>query len=248
MSAVKMWGATDTGLVRMENQDAYIIREETETGHAVCVVCDGMGGPAGGRMASGIAVETYLKELEGRLRPDMHTREIREASAEAVQEANLAIRRAAEVNEEFRYMGTTLVSAVTYADGAVITNVGDSRAYAVSRDGITRITKDHSLVQNMVDRGEIPPEAARYHPQRNVITRALGPDEVVQADTFVWSMEPGSWLLLCTDGLTETMSDQEILFEILHGGGKDDCLERLFSIARGRGAPDNVTAVLIQNR
>ena len=245
---MRMWGATDTGLVRKENQDAYMIRETTDSGHAVCVVCDGMGGPAGGRMASGIAVETYFKELTGRLHPGIATRDIRQASALAVAEANRAIRRAAEVNEEFRHMGTTLVSAVSCEGGAVITNVGDSRAYAISREGITRITRDHSLVQDMVERGEITAEEARRHPQRNVITRALGPDETVQCDVYVWSMDPGSWLLLCTDGLTETVSDQELLFEVLHGGGKGDCLERLLSIAKGRGAPDNVTAALIQNK
>lgn len=243
-----MWGITDTGLVRRENQDAYLIREETESGHAVCVVCDGMGGPAGGRMASGIAVETYFRELTNRLHPGMATRDIRQASALAVAEANAAIRRAAEVNEEFRDMGTTLVSAVSCEGGAVITNVGDSRAYAISREGIVRITRDHSLVQNMVDRGELTAEEARRHPQRNIITRALGPDETVQCDVYVWSMDPGSWLLLCTDGLTETVSDQEILFEVLHGGGKDACLDRLLSIAKERGAPDNVTAVLARNQ
>ena len=248
VSGMQIWGATDTGLVRTENQDTYLIREEMESGHALGVVCDGMGGPAGGRMASGIAVDIYYKELTRRLRPGMSNRELREASALSVAEANSAIRRAAAVNEEFRHMGTTLVSAVSCEGGAVITNVGDSRAYAIAKDGITRITRDHSLVQDMVDRGEITAEEARRHPQRNVITRALGVDETVQCDVYMWSMEPGSWLLLCSDGLTETVSDQEILFEVLHGGGKEDCLDRLFAIARGRGAPDNVTAVLMRNR
>ena len=143
-------------------------------------------------------------------------------------------------------MGTTLVSAVSYDGGVVVTNVGDSRAYHITEDGITRITRDHSLVESMVERGDITAEEARRHPSRNLITRALGPDISADCDGFLCPMEPGEYLLLCTDGLVNTVTDQEMLFEVIHGDGPDTCLARLLEIAREHGAPDNVTAVLLQ--
>ena len=143
-------------------------------------------------------------------------------------------------------MGTTLVSAVSYAGGTVITNVGDSRAYHITKDSIVRITKDHSLVERMVDRGDITAEEARRHPNRNLITRALGPDADAKCDGYICPMKAGEYLLLCTDGLVNTVTDQEMLFEVIHRGSPDSCLERLMEIAKSQGAPDNVTVVLMQ--
>ena len=145
-------------------------------------------------------------------------------------------------------MGTTLVSAISYDAGVVVTNVGDSRAYHISEDGITRITKDHSLVESMVDRGDITEEEARRHPSRNLITRALGPDISADCDGYICPMQPGEYLLLCSDGLVNTVTDQEMLFEVIHGDGPDTCLDRLLAIAKGQGAPDNVTAVLMRKQ
>ena len=143
-------------------------------------------------------------------------------------------------------MGTTLVSAISYDAGVVVTNVGDSRAYHITEDGITRVTKDHSLVESMVDRGDITAEEARRHPSRNLISRALGPDISADCDGFLCPMEPGEYLLLCTDGLVNTVTDQEMLFEVIHGGATDTCLDRMLEIAKRQGAPDNVTAVLLR--
>ena len=108
------------------------------------------------------------------------------------------------------------------------------------------MTKDHSLVESMVDRGDITAEEARRHPNRNLITRALGPDAVVQCDGYICPMTAGDFLLLCTDGMVETVTDQQMLFEIIHGGEPDTCLDRLLAIAKSQGAPDNVTAVLMR--
>ena len=238
------WGITDIGLVRKENQDAYLIHENP--GRTVCVVCDGMGGSAGGQLASQIATKAFMEEVEKVLTPDMEPEQLRSACAYAVSLANEAVRSAAEENEDYRNMGTTRVAAVSYEGGVVVTNVGDSRAYHISENGITRITKDHSLVERMVDRGDITVEEARRHPNRNLITRALGPDADAKCDGYICPLQAGEYLLLCTDGLVNTVTDQEMLFEVIHRGSPDSCLERLLEIAKSQGAPDNVTVVLMQ--
>ncbi len=237
-------GVTDIGLVRKENQDAYLVHESGS--RTICVVCDGMGGAAGGKLASTIATESFIAELERLLTPEMGAEQLLAASSCAVAAANLAIRKAAAESEEYQNMGTTLVAAVSYEDGVVISNVGDSRAYHITEDGITRITKDHSLVERMVDRGDITAEEARRHPSRNLITRALGPDADAQCDGYICPMCSGEYLLLCTDGLVNTVTDQEILFEVIHSTKADTCLDRLLEIAKRQGAPDNVTAVLMR--
>lgn len=244
---MKVWGITDIGLVRKDNQDAYGIEERTECGKTVCVVCDGMGGAAGGKLASTIAVGTYLRELKAILTPEMTPEQLREASSYAVSLANRAIREEAARSESCKNMGTTLVAAVSCGDHVVVvSNVGDSRAYRITADGITRITKDHSLVESMVDRGDITEEEARRHPNRNLITRALGPDAVAQCDGYICPMAAGEFLLLCTDGMVDTVTDQEMLYEVIHGGDPDTCLGRLLDISKSQGASDNVTAVLMQ--
>ncbi len=245
MGPMKIWSMTDIGLVRKDNQDAYAAEYHAPSGHTVAVVCDGMGGAAGGRLASHIAVTTFMEELKRVLLPDMTPEQLREASSCAVSLANKAIRSAAEETEDCRNMGTTLVSAVSYDGGVVVSNVGDSRAYHITQEGIVRITKDHSLVESMVERGDITAEEARRHPNRNLITRALGPDMSAACDGYICPMAAGDFLLLCTDGLVDTVTDQEMLFEVIHGEGPDTCLSRLLDISKRQGAPDNVTAVLL---
>ncbi len=239
---IKTWAITDVGLVRKENQDTYRIARNG----GICVVCDGMGGAAGGRIASTLAAETYVAELDKVLKPDMTPEQLREASSYAVAMANQAVENRATEDAELSNMGTTLVSAIAYEGGTVITNIGDSRAYYITEAGITRITKDHSLVESMVDHGDITADEARHHPNRNLITRALGRDTNAACDGYIRPMEKGDYILLCTDGLVNTVTDQEMLFEIIHGQGEDTCLSRLMEIAKSQGAPDNVTAVLMR--
>ena len=242
---MRFWGITNTGLVRDENQDAYAI--QTSDAYTLAVVCDGMGGTRGGQMASRIAVDAYLTGLRQRLPQSHDDRLIAEASNEAIADANAAIREKAAATQGYERMGTTLVSAVARDEGALISNVGDSRAYLITQGGIEQISKDHSVVESMVEKGELTPEEARHHPNRNLITRALGPDKAVSADVFPVAWQQGDFLLLCSDGLVNTVTDQEILFEVIHGGDPDDCLQRLMELACQRGAPDNVTAVLLMN-
>ena len=244
---IKVWAMTDTGLVRSQNQDAYGVEHMPELEQSICVVCDGMGGPKGGDVASKIAVNTFLTSVKANLRPGMSPEQIREVSSFAIAVANGEIRKAAAENPAAcRGMGTTLVSAVSYAGGVVVSNIGDSRAYLIHSGEIRRISRDHSLVETLVERGDITEDEARRHPQRNYITRALGVEERILCDGYIVPVVPGDFILLCTDGLVSTVSDREMRDEIL-GGDIDRCLDRLLEISKGNGAADNVTAVLMQN-
>ncbi len=238
---MNLWSMTDTGLVRKENQDAYAVK--TAFGHTICVVCDGMGGAAGGQLASRIAVDTFSAEMEKRLSPEAKPDRLREVSVVAVALANRAVRAAARTSEEYHNMGTTLVSAVSFDGGVVIANVGDSRAYHINKERIHQVTRDHSLVEHMLERGDITAEEARRHPNRNLITRALGPDVDPECDCYTCQLLPGEFLLLCTDGLVNTVTDEEIMREVLHSD-TNTCMERLLAISKSRGASDNVTVVL----
>ena len=244
---MEVWSMTDVGLVRKENQDACAVCQHEESGHTLCVVCDGMGGAAGGKLASRIAVDTFMTEMQKVLRRDMTPEQLREASSYAVALANKAVRAAASANEVCQNMGTTLVAAVSYADGVVVSNVGDSRAYHITREGIRQVSRDHSVVEDMVEKGDLTRDEARHHPRRNLITRALGTEPGVAADAFPLKWQQGDFLLLCSDGLINTVSDQELLFEVIHSEPLDTCLDRLLALSRQRGAPDNVTAVLLMN-
>ena len=240
---MNIWTMTDTGLVRRENQDAFAV--DTVFGHTICVVCDGMGGAAGGRLASRIAVDTFSAEMKKRLSPDSKPDRLREVSVVAVALANRAVREAARSSEEYQNMGTTLVSAVSFDGGVVIANVGDSRAYHINKERIRQVTRDHSLVEHMVERGDITAEEARHHPNRNVITRALGPDIDPECDCYTCQLAEGDFLLLCTDGLVNTVMDEEIKAEVLRGD-TETCMDRLLAISKSRGASDNITVVLVR--
>ena len=135
---------------------------------------------------------------------------------------------------------------MSFDGGAVIANVGDSRAYHINRDRIVQVTKDHSLVEHMVERGDITAEEARRHPNRNLITRALGPDVDPECDCYICQLLEGDYLLMCSDGLVNTVTDQEI-FQEVRREDPDTCVERLLAISKSRGASDNVTVILARN-
>lgn len=241
---IQAWGITDKGVVRSQNQDSYYLKKDGD-GPVIAIVCDGMGGARAGNVASSLAVETasaYLEELgrEELLRdPGGHL-------TQAAVLANEAVFLRAGLDEECRGMGTTMVCAVVSGGKADILNVGDSRAYHISGEGITRVTRDHSVVEDLLRRGEITPEEARTHPKKNLITRCLGTECEVDPDLYELKLKPGDRLLLCTDGLSNVLTDQEMLYEVVHGGSGETCCQRMLDIALDRGAPDNVTVVLIE--
>lgn len=241
---MQCWGMTDPGCVRVQNQDAFQI-ENLDKNTSLCIVCDGMGGAKSGNVASTLAVDVFVQEVRRTWVSDMGAEETGQMLRSAVKLANFTVYDQAQQLEEFSGMGTTLVAALVKDREVTVVNVGDSRCYHVSSNGIRRITTDHSLVQMMVDRGDLTPERARTYPGKNYITRAIGTEPVAQCDVFQLDVERGDFLLLCSDGLSNMMDDQEILFEVVHGINKELCCRRLMDIGRGRGAPDNMTCILI---
>ncbi len=219
--------------------------EPLDKNSVLCVVCDGMGGAKSGNVASTLAVDVFVQEVKRSYVPGMSQGEIDQMLEGAVKLSNFTVFDQAQQFEEFNGMGTTLVAVLVQNRQVTVVNVGDSRAYLVNKLGIRRLTTDHSLVQLMVERGELTPEMARTYPGKNYITRAIGTEGVVLCDITHLDVERGDSLLLCSDGLSNIMDDQEILFEVVHGVNKQYCCQRLLDIAKNRGAPDNVTSVLV---
>lgn len=241
---MQYWVITDPGCVRTENQDAYIIEELD--GALLCAVCDGMGGAKSGNIASALAAEIFVQAVKSLWKPGLEQKDVDTLLLGAVKVTNFTVYDQAVSVEDFAGMGTTLAAMLVENGRITVVNVGDSRVYRINADGIRQVTKDHSLVQMMVDRGELTPEAACSYPGKNMITRAVGTEPVVQSDLFHLEPEWGETLLLCTDGLTNLLEDQEILFEIMYNEDRQACCRRLLDIALSRGAPDNVTCILVQ--
>ncbi len=241
---MQYWGLTDPGMVRKQNQDAYHI-VKLDKASVLAIVCDGMGGAKSGNVASSLAVDVFVQEVQRRWVPGTDWDKADQILRSAVKLANFTVYDQAKQFVEFDGMGTTLVAALIRGQKVTVVNVGDSRAYGITEGGIRQLTKDHSLVQLMVDRGEIRPEMAKSYPGKNLITRAIGTEPVVLCDMFRQEFQRGDFLLLCSDGLSNMMDDQEILFEVVHGVNKSRCCQRLLDITKTRGAPDNVTSILI---
>ena len=241
---MQYWGLTDPGVVRSQNQDAFQM-EVLDKNTLLCVVCDGMGGAKSGNVASSLAVDVFTQEVKRSWSADMDTQALDQMLQGAVKLANFTVYDQAGQFEEFSGMGTTLVAVLITGRRATFVNVGDSRGYLIDTDGIRQVTTDHSLVQMMVSRGELTPERARTYPGKNLITRAIGTEPVVSCDIFHKKVQRGDCILLCTDGLSNVIDEQEILFEVVHGDEKKNCCQQLLQIAKNRGAPDNVTSVLV---
>ena len=242
---MQYWAITDPGCVRAQNQDAYQV-EALSRNTLLCVVCDGMGGAKSGNVASSLAVDVFTQEVKQTWTPDMDMEKMEQMLRNAVKLTNFTVYDQAQQFEEFTGMGTTLVAALIRGKQATIVNVGDSRAYSVTGEGVRQLTTDHSLVQMMINRGELKPEDAKRYPGKNLITRAIGTESSVECDIIHRRLDSGACLLMCTDGLSNMVDEQEILFEVVHGINKKGSCERLLTIAKNRGAPVNVTCVLIQ--
>ena len=246
---MKSFGLTDRGKVRKDNQDSFIIEKCTAKDCLIVALCDGMGGARAGGVASQLSNKAFVAYIYNKLSAGT-SRQVnyRRLLRDACTEANGVAYEYSQFSEEFRGMGTTIVGGVIKSNGnGYIINVGDSRAYHVSRrnGSILQITRDHSLVEELVESGTITREEALHHPRRNIITRALGTETKVEADYFDFFLQSGDALLLCSDGLTNTLSDEELLRSVLELQTPEQISRSLMATALERGARDNVTVVVV---
>lgn len=239
---MKSYSITDVGQKRTVNQD-FVFTSETPVGNLpnLFVVADGMGGHKAGDFASSYAVEILLSTI----REDENSNPVKIIRA-AIENANTQLLREASDNEAMSGMGTTMVLVTIVGHYAYVANVGDSRLYLIDEDKISQITKDHSLVEEMVRMGEISRDDARNHPDKNIITRALGAGRDVDVDFFDIRLTPGDILLLCSDGLSNMVPDEDIGQVILTSETLEETGRRLVSMANDNGGRDNIAVVLVE--
>lgn len=242
---VEVFGLSDVGCIRELNEDCYCIggfEDNSELGF--CILADGMGGHNAGEVASQNAVKFIADEMNGLL--ESGGKEIPARLSEAVAAANNRVYTMAEENPIHSGMGTTVVAAFINDGTAYVANVGDSRAYAVRNDEIVQITTDHSVVSELVMRGTITKEEARLHPQKNIITRAVGTDKSVRTDIFEYNYSPGDVMIICSDGLSAMLGDKEILKIINSKKTSEDTVNSLITAAKDEGGLDNITVICIR--
>lgn len=243
---MKAYTITDIGKVRAENQDCVRFVQSTLPRYYVLALCDGMGGAKAGSVASAAALGSFTDKISELITEKKKSPDLAELTKAAAEYANTVVFEQAATDDSFYGMGTTLVAAVIKGTQCCIANIGDSRAYLISGGGISQITADHSFVEDMVKSGAITREQAKNHPRKNVITRALGVDKSVECDIFTPAFNKNDILLLCSDGLSNTLADDEIL-KITQSGKKLAFIgKELLDLALSRGAPDNVTVGLLQ--
>ena len=241
---MKYFGITDIGNIRKSNQDRYTILNSAENDLLFAAVCDGMGGANGGETASSLAVDTIETVFVDFCKNNPKYNKFGTFLTEAASKANSAIYYTASQNPSLEGMGTTFVGFVANNNKVALANVGDSRAYLVSSDDIRQITVDHSLINEMVQQGRLSHKEALSHPVKNVITRALGVDTEVQCDTYSVEVKKGDYILLCSDGLTEEVSEPEIHFEVLNSKSVESACKSLVKLANSRGGHDNISVVI----
>lgn len=241
---MRVYCETNKGLMRENNEDSLIVEESDR--YNLYAVADGMGGHKAGEVASSIAIDTirdYFKKSS-----DKENFKAPSFIIESIDAANRRIREEALNKDECSGMGTTITMAVVdlSLNIAYIANVGDSRAYIVKNDEIIQITEDHTYVNELLKDGKITSEEAKHHPKRNVITRAVGSEEYVQADIFEIELFDNDVILLCTDGLTTHLSDEKIL-SIIKEYGCSESVQRLIKLANDNGGTDNITIIIVDN-
>ena len=246
---MKSFGLSDKGKVRADNQDCFLLELCPEKDCLIAALCDGMGGAKAGGLASTLSNKTFVSKIYEKLCASPgKVQNYRSLLKAACSETNGVAHAYSHFSEDFRGMGTTIVGGVIKSNGSgYIINVGDSRAYLVSpkKDQIRQITRDHSLVEELVRFGAITREEARVHPQKNIITRALGTEEKVDADYFEFRLGAGELLLLCSDGLSNMLTDEEILAIAKETREPEPFCRKLMERTLETGALDNVTVVAV---
>ena len=238
---MKIIYSTDIGRMRSENQDAVWCAQQDDT-YGLAVVCDGMGGANGGRQASSMVVETIKRMVETE---PFDGSDIRSFFQNMIDTSNRLVYEAAEEDNLLAGMGTTLVMAFVNDKKAYFANVGDSRGYYITNGSISQITKDHSAVQELVDSGHLTERQAKKHPNKNIITRAIGIEPNISFDYYEVPIKSGDIIILCSDGLTNYLDENEIQFEAF-GGDFNSLPQRMIDLANNRGGSDNITVAAIQ--
>ncbi len=242
---MEVYSKSDIGMVRKSNQDDVNFKVIAED---ICwaVVCDGMGGANGGDIASKTAVNVITKSLTENLHENVGQDIIEDVIKNAIYEANNQIYEVSKEKKELSGMGTTVVLAMVCRGMLHIAHVGDSRAYITSEKGIQQVTQDHSIVQELINTGEITKEEASTHPRKNIITRVLGIGSEINVDYNSFELQSDEKIILCTDGLTNDLSDEQI-YNIFKENEVINTAERLVNAAKEKGGNDNITvAVIVQ--
>lgn len=250
--ALEMVACSDTGRVRSNNEDAVFIHPEL----GLAILADGMGGHKGGEIASNMVITFIGSELQEAFRaqaPALSAGDclsgVREALGDVIVRANAAVYAAAIENPKLTGMGTTLVAVQFRDDRFVVAHIGDSRLYRLRDAFLTRLTRDHSLLQEQIDKGLISPDEARFAPHRNLVTRALGAEQSVNAELQDYEVLPDDIYLLCSDGLTEMADDREIAATMMSfSANLQLCATRLVQMANEHGGRDNVSVILVKVR
>lgn len=244
---ITFFGASDVGRRRSSNEDCFNI--VGLSGSAICaVVCDGMGGAAGGSVASTLARDTITARITASYHENMSDRAVKAMLESAIAAANISVFDKAVSDSALSGMGTTAVVSLIRGDTVFIAHVGDSRAYIISGakpGGIEQLTTDHSIVQMMVESGQITEDEARIHPKRNIITRAIGVSDSVTPDFNILRLNIGDKLLICSDGLTNFMSNGDIA-DIVNSAAPESAVKQLIDGANDAGGGDNITAVVAE--
>ncbi len=238
-------GKSDIGKVRTTNQDAYHIAIISDN-IAWSVVCDGMGGASGGNVASLVAVGALSENINKNYTIEMEEESIKNLLISSIVNANVLVNQKSHQNSELTGMGTTAVLSFIKDNAAHVVHVGDSRAYFIATDSIKQITRDHTMVQYLIDTGEITTEEAKTHPKKHLITRALGVQETIDVEYNYVQMNKNDKILMCSDGLTNLVEPKEIL-KIVKENHIDKAIDVLVELANERGGTDNVTVVIMEN-
>ncbi len=241
---MRIFAKTDIGKTRNINQDAFFV-QVLSNGAAFAVVCDGMGGASAGDIASKTATEIISQYFLNSYSPNMSFDDIVKLLNNAINSANFEVFSLSQKDENLKGMGTTAVVALVTETQAIICNIGDSRAY-LAGDELKQITRDHSVVQSLVESGKLSPEQARTHPEKNIITRALGVEDTVLCDSYCVPLGENENVLLCTDGLSNLVDSNSIL-RIFKNNALDKITEQLIKEANINGGRDNITAAVISH-
>lgn len=238
---MKIVAKTDKGKVRKDNQDSYAAGE-LPGGVAWAVVCDGMGGAAGGNVASSIAVKMISEKIAASYQHGMSDNSIRNMLISVIETANTSIYEMSCTVESLNGMGTTVVAVIIRDSTLYVAHAGDSRAYRISENSMRQLTRDHSVVQDMVEHGELTEEQAREHPGKNIITRALGVSEDIDVDFSQETLDEKDVIIICTDGLTNYVETDDI-YNATRDEHYYEFADRLVNLANENGGGDNITVV-----